>query len=85
LLGLVWWLWRSCSTGTVQPGANPPTPAATASPTVSTEEKKETPGTSTPAAAAPAAETPAAATPAAETPAAGAASPEATANATPSP
>jgi hypothetical protein len=79
LLALVWWLWRSCSTGTVQPGANPPAPAATASPSVSTEAKKETPGTGAPAAEAPTA------TAASETPSAGAASPEASASATPSP
>ena len=82
LLGLVWWLWRSCSTGTVQPGANPPAPAATASPSVSTDAKKETPGTSTPAAEAPAASATSATS---ETPAASAASPEASASATPSP
>ena len=82
LLALVWWLWRSCSTGTVQPGANPPAPAATASPSVSTEAKKETPGTGTPAAENPAA----GATPATpETPSGSAASPEASASATPSP
>jgi uncharacterized protein DUF937 len=82
LLGLVWWLWRSCSTGTVQPGANPPAPAATASPSASTEAKKETPGTGAPAAETPAtSETPSesAASPAAP------ASPEASASATPSP
>jgi hypothetical protein len=87
LLGLVWWLWRSCSTGTVQPGANPPAPAATASPTVSTETKKETPGTGTPAAETPAAETPAAAAASPEATASPevTASPEATAKATPAP
>jgi Bacterial protein of unknown function (DUF937) len=88
LLGLVWWLWRSCSTGTVQPGANPPAPAATASPTVSTEAKKETPGTGTPAAESPAASATSATS---ETPSGSAASPtasaspEASASATPSP
>jgi hypothetical protein len=88
LLGLVWWLWRSCSTGTVQPGANPATPAATASPSVPTDSKKETPGTRTPAVETPAASVTSATS---ETPAASAASPtapaspEASASATPTP
>lgn len=77
LLALAWWLWRSFNAGNVQPVTQAP-PAATASPSVSTEAKM------TPATAAPAVS----ATPeTSETPAASAASPTATraASATPSP
>jgi hypothetical protein len=71
LLALAWWLWRSFNAGNVQPVPQAP-PAATASPTVSTEAKMT-----------PAAEAPTATPETAETPAAGAASPTATPAATP--
>lgn len=71
LLALAWWLWRSFNAGNVQPVPQAP-PAATVSPTVSTEAKMT-----------PAAEAPTATPETAETPAAGAASPTATPAATP--
>jgi hypothetical protein len=75
LLALAWWLWRSFNAGNVQPVPQAP-PAATVSPTVSTEAKMT-----------PAAEAPTATPETAETPAAGAASPTATpaTTATPAP
>jgi hypothetical protein len=77
VLALLFWLYRSCSSGNVQTGSqesNPAAPAASASASAATDAKKETPGanaSATPAAAAPAAT---------ETPSGSAASPAPTAS-----